>query len=111
MLTAYKRLSTHVRTTSYRYTNGGKDLDKYKDATALDKSVWVELNGTWHELKYHHLHQGGVDWVFIEHMAYQREGTPYGNAAGPFQDNLFRFALLCLGALEAPLNLPIKRDR
>eukprot|EP00878_Enallax_costatus_P019509 GHUV01020582.1.p1 GENE.GHUV01020582.1~~GHUV01020582.1.p1 ORF type:complete len:664 (+),score=179.93 GHUV01020582.1:243-2234(+) len=93
-----------------RYTNNGKDLDKYKDATALEKSVWVELNGSWHELKYHHLYKGGVDWVFIEHMAYQREGTPYGNAAGPFQDNLFRFALLCLGALEAPLNLPIKRD-
>jgi hypothetical protein len=51
-----------------------------------------------------------VDYVFIEHMCYQREGTPYGDASGPFADNLFRFALLSLGALEAPLNLPIKRD-
>jgi starch synthase len=51
-----------------------------------------------------------VDYVFIEHLSYQREGTPYGDASGPFADNLFRFALLSLGALEAPLNLPIKRD-
>jgi starch synthase len=62
------------------------------------------------ELKYHTVSRDGVDYVFIEHMCYQREGTPYGDASGPFADNLFRFALLSLGALEAPLNLPVKRD-
>jgi hypothetical protein len=73
--------------------------------------VWVELSGGWHELKYFTLHKNGVDWVFIDHLSFQRPGTPYGNHAGPFNDNLFRFGLLSLGALEAPLNLPIKRDR
>jgi hypothetical protein len=158
---------------------------KYKEAKAMGKSVWVELKGTWHELKFHVLYKAGVDYVFIEHMAFQRPGTPYGDHSGPFKDNLFRcvaalnastpiskrhvwcrllmglgarsaiglwqhvyggparraclhttapmllqlisqstvhctaaaaavacrFALMCLGGLEAPLNLPIKRDR
>jgi hypothetical protein len=74
-----------------RYTNGGKDVAKYKDAKALPKSVWVELKGSWHELKYHVLHKTGVDYVFIEHMAFQRPGTPYGDQTGPFKDNLFRW--------------------
>ncbi|WIA30508.1 hypothetical protein OEZ86_000592 [Tetradesmus obliquus] len=93
-----------------RYTNGGKDIAKYKDTKPVAKSVWVELNNSWHELKYHTIVRDAVDYVFIEHMCYQREGTPYGDASGPFADNLFRFALLSLGALEAPLNLPLKRD-
>jgi starch synthase len=95
----------------HRYTNGGKDLKKYEEAKEHSKSVWVELSGGWHELKYFTLHKNGVDWVFIDHLSFQRPGTPYGNHAGPFNDNLFRFGLLSLGALEAPLNLPIKRDR
>jgi hypothetical protein len=31
-----------------RYTNGGKDVAKYKDTTPVAKSVWVELNNSWH---------------------------------------------------------------
>jgi hypothetical protein len=73
-----------------RYTNGGKDVARYKDALPQPKSVWVELKGAWHELKYHVLHQRGVDYVFIEHIAFERPGTPYGDASGPFKDNLFR---------------------
>lgn len=152
-------------TTNHRYTNAGKDKAKYKEAKQLEKSVWVELNGSWHELKFHVLHKTGVDYVFIEHIAFERPGTPYGDHTGPFKDNLFRwvcgnnlalkrwqqgcwwwgyahaargnmmvvlsfqlacdvltlslyvlgcchrFTLLCLGGLEAPLNLPIKRDK
>ena len=77
----------------------------------MSKSVWVDLAGAYHELKFHHLHQSGVDWVFIDHLSFERPGTPYGDERGPFADNLFRFGLLSLGALEAPLNLPIKRNR
>lgn len=54
--------------------------------------MWVELKGTWHELKFHVLHKGGVDYVFLEHIAFERPGTPYGDASGPFKDNLFRCA-------------------
>lgn len=93
-----------------RYTNGGKDKARYKEAQLCAKSVWVELKGAWHELKFHVQHKAGVDYVFVEHIAFERPGTPYGDSSGPFKDNLFRFALLCLGGLEAPLNLPIVRD-
>jgi hypothetical protein len=74
-----------------RYTNGGKDVAKYKDAKKMEKSVWVEVKGGWHELKFHVLHKGGVDYVFIEHIAFERPGTPYGDHTGPFKDNLFRW--------------------
>jgi hypothetical protein len=57
--------------------------------------VWVELKGSWHELKYHVTHKAGVDYVFAEHIAFERPGTPYGDIKGPFQDNLFRCARLC----------------
>jgi hypothetical protein len=38
----------HVACCPCRYTNGGKDLPKYKDTKAVAKSVWVELNNSWH---------------------------------------------------------------
>lgn len=79
-----------------RYTNGGKDLSKYKDAKKMEKSVWVEVKGSWHELKFHVLHKGGVDYVFIEHIAFERPGTPYGDHTGPFKDNLFRCVCVCV---------------
>jgi starch synthase len=94
-----------------RYTNEKVDVSRYKGVAALDKTVWTELGGSWHELKYHTTFSDGVDWVFLEHPCYQRAGTPYGTEAGPFTDNLFRFSLLCLAALEAPLNLQLGRDR
>lgn len=87
-------LGALCRTCFHRYTNGGKDLAKYKEAKALAKSVWVELSGSWHELKFHVLHKTGVDYVFIEHIAFERPGTPYGDQSGPFKDNLFRWELL-----------------
>ncbi|KAG2439232.1 hypothetical protein HXX76_004594 [Chlamydomonas incerta] len=64
-----------------------------------------------HEVGFHHLHQDGVDWVFVDHISYHREGTPYGNAAGTYGDNLFRFALLCMAACEAPLLLHVGGHR
>lgn len=87
-------LGALCRACFHRYTNGGKDLAKYKEAKALAKSVWVELSGSWHELKFHVLHKTGVDYVFIEHIAFERPGTPYGDQSGPFKDNLFRWELL-----------------
>ncbi|GLC74455.1 hypothetical protein PLESTF_001514700 [Pleodorina starrii] len=60
-----------------------------------------------HEVGYFHTHRDGVDWVFVDHMSYHREGTPYGNEYGTYGDNLFRFSLLALAACEAPLLLHI----
>lgn len=60
------------------------------------------------QVNYFHVHERGVDWVFADHDVYNRPGSPYADPAGvPFGDNVFRFHLLCMAALEAPLVLPI----
>ena len=50
--------------------------------------------------------QQQVDYVFVDHPSYPRPGGGfYSDAAGSYGDNQFRFALLSLAALEAPLRL------
>lgn len=66
----------------------------------------IHLFGHNHEVAYHHLRRDGVDHLFIDHISYKRPGI-YGDASGVYGDNLFRFALLCRAALEAPLRVPI----
>jgi len=83
----------------------------YADCTYVGSSkIW--LDGGEHEVGFFHQHQtygGGMqaDYIFVDHICYHRaaglywdpkEGKEYG-------DNLFRFALLSLAALEAPLIL------
>lgn len=64
------------------------------------------------QVDYYHTHERGVDWLFVDHSVYQRPGTPYADEQGvPWADNVFRFHLLCLSALEAPLVLPITELR
>jgi len=84
--------------TEARYA-GAKDLGVHK---RLD----LGLGGA-HDVTFWHMHKEGVDYVFVDHIAYHRPGNPYGNAHGPYADNLFRFALLSMAAVEAPLILPI----
>jgi len=43
--------------------------------------------------------------VFVDHASYQRVGGLYADAFGVYGDNQFRYALLCLAGLEAPLHL------
>lgn len=59
------------------------------------------LFGQMHEVRYFHGQQDGVERVFVEHPALHRGGV-YGGEQGAWGDNLFRFALLCRAALEAP---------
>ena len=47
--------------------------------------VVVEMLGT--EVSYSHLHKDGVDWVFVDHVSFQREGGLYGDAHGVYGDN------------------------
>jgi glycogen synthase len=44
-----------------------------------------------------------VDWIFVDHPCYMREGGPYGDGQEAFVDNAFRFSLLSLAAVELPL--------
>jgi len=72
--------------------------------------IW--LNGGEHEVHFFHeyLSHGdgkGCDYVFVDHLSYRRPSGLYWNPeeGKEYGDNLFRFALLCLAALEAPLIL------
>mmetsp|Transcript_66966 Transcript_66966/g.160397 ORF Transcript_66966/g.160397 Transcript_66966/m.160397 type:complete len:1446 (+) Transcript_66966:129-4466(+) len=72
--------------------------------------VW--LDGREHEVGYFHQRQDygggkGADYIFVQHVCYHRPAGLYWDpAAGKeYGDNLFRFALLSVAALEAPLIL------
>ncbi len=52
-------------------------------------------------------HEDQVDWVFVDHISFHRPGNPYGNAHGVYADNLFRFSLLSMAAIEATLVLNV----
>jgi starch synthase len=60
------------------------------------------------EVGYFHHKSRGVDYVFVDHPSYPRPGGFYADANGAYGDNQFRFSLLCLAALEAPLVLPLE---
>jgi len=91
-----------------RYMQGSAADDIYADA--VDTGVTATLNlgncGP-QQVKFFHQRseEDNVDWVFVDHPSYHRPGNPYGDAAGVFGDNQFRFSLLSLAALEAPLHL------
>lgn len=62
-------------------------------------------------VKYWHLRKdytegGGTDYIFVEHPTIQRDGGPYNDKDGrEYPDNLLRFTILSLAAMEAPLIL------
>jgi 1,4-alpha-glucan branching enzyme len=87
---------------------------EYQDCTWAGKAqIWLE--GREHEVQYFYqrIDYGdgkGTDYIFVNHISYHRpaglywdpkEGREYG-------DNLFRFALLSLASLEAPLILNLQ---
>mmetsp|Transcript_35551 Transcript_35551/g.102423 ORF Transcript_35551/g.102423 Transcript_35551/m.102423 type:complete len:598 (+) Transcript_35551:66-1859(+) len=83
--------------------------DNYAGATWMgDKTIW--LFGGEHEVKYFHMwHQTsdgkGVDYIFVDHPSFHRPGGLYYNQqlGVEYADNLFRFSLFCLAAIEAPV--------
>jgi starch synthase len=52
------------------------------------------------------IQRNGVDFVFVSHPSYLRQGL-YSDTSGVYGDNQFRFMMLCLAALEAPLLLQL----
>lgn len=73
-----------------------------------------ELFGAWHEVHYFHHFQSygdgkGCDYVFIEHPSFKRPGGLYHNTHDnkEYDDNLFRFALFSLAALEVPVAIEL----
>ncbi|MEW5307760.1 MAG: hypothetical protein WDW36_010136 [Sanguina aurantia] len=75
---------------------------------AFDSNCRVTCLGT--EVGFFVHQSRGVDFVFVDHPSYPRPGGIYADAHGAYGDNQFRFALLCLAALEAPLHLDLARS-
>lgn len=67
-------------------------------------------------VKYWHLRTdysegGGTDFIFVEHPTIQRDGGPYNDKDGrEYPDNLLRFTILSLAAMEAPLILNLNGE-
>lgn len=92
-----------------RYMSGSASDDVYADARDTGVKATLTLGNCGpQEVKFFHQRsdEDNVDWIFVDHPSYHRPGNPYGDAAGVFGDNQFRFSLLSLAALEAPLHLP-----
>eukprot|EP00931_Biecheleriopsis_adriatica_P087415 TRINITY_DN61894_c0_g1_i1.p1 TRINITY_DN61894_c0_g1~~TRINITY_DN61894_c0_g1_i1.p1 ORF type:complete len:614 (-),score=135.24 TRINITY_DN61894_c0_g1_i1:46-1887(-) len=73
-----------------------------------------EIFGTSHEVRYFHHFQDygngkGCDYVFIDHPSFKRPGGLYHNTGDntEYSDNLFRFALFSLAALEVPVGIDL----
>mmetsp|Transcript_122983 Transcript_122983/g.353320 ORF Transcript_122983/g.353320 Transcript_122983/m.353320 type:complete len:577 (-) Transcript_122983:101-1831(-) len=73
-----------------------------------------ELFGGTHEVHYFHHYQSygegrGCDYVFIEHPCFKRPGGLYhsSDTNEEYSDNLFRFALFSLAALEVPVGIEL----
>mmetsp|Transcript_90138 Transcript_90138/g.197420 ORF Transcript_90138/g.197420 Transcript_90138/m.197420 type:complete len:736 (+) Transcript_90138:202-2409(+) len=83
---------------------------KYKHYSNLNyvKETKVHVNGNEEIVKYWHKHENGCDYVFVEHPSIEKSGGLYNADDGrEYPDNLFRFTLLSLAALEAPLILEL----
>lgn len=89
-----------------RYLDGVNN-DRYKRATDCQKRINCYCFSGEHQVAFFHEFRDGVDFVFVDHPAYHRPGTPYGDTQGAFGDNQFRFTLLCHAACEAPLQLEL----
>mmetsp|Transcript_36039 Transcript_36039/g.91798 ORF Transcript_36039/g.91798 Transcript_36039/m.91798 type:complete len:581 (+) Transcript_36039:61-1803(+) len=71
----------------------------------------VPFFGQTHRIKYFHLRKEhskdpsgpATDYIFIHLDCFRRGGGLYHDANGEYGDNLFRFGLFALAALEAPL--------
>lgn len=102
--------------------NGHKTMvvsPKYKhfDGISFIGETRVTVSGREEQVRYWHKYeeqsQGrGCDFIFVEHPSIQRDGGLYSGSDGrEYQDNLFRFTLLSMAAMEAPLILSIRGEK
>jgi starch synthase len=85
----------------------------YKGMEVVGSSkIW--LDGEEHEVRYYYTQKvygngKACDYVFVDHPCFHRSAGLYGDPkqGGEYQDNLFRFSLLSIAALEAPLLLNV----
>ncbi|CAJ1458710.1 unnamed protein product, partial [Effrenium voratum] len=84
----------------------------YPDAHYIGYAkIW--LDNREHEVQFFHLYQDlgdgkGTDYIFVGHDCFMRGGLYVDNQGKEYEDNLFRFSLLTVASLEAPLVLNIR---
>merc|ERR1719210_1752558 len=82
----------------------------YEGITCIGETT-VFVDGRYESVKFWHRFSDcgdghGCDCVFVDHPSIERKGGLYnGDDGQEYTDNLLRFTLLCLAALEAPLIL------
>ncbi|KAJ6753476.1 GRANULE-BOUND STARCH SYNTHASE [Salix purpurea] len=93
-------------------------FDQYKDAWDTSVVVQIQVGNRVETVRYYHCYKRGVDRVFVDHpmfleKVWGKTGSKiYGPAAGEdYQDNLLRFSLFCLAALEAPRVLSLDSSK
>ncbi|KAJ6752359.1 hypothetical protein OIU85_002760 [Salix viminalis] len=93
-------------------------FDQYKDAWDTSVVVQIQVGNKVETVRYYHCYKRGVDRVFVDHpmfleKVWGKTGSKiYGPAAGEdYQDNLLRFSLFCLAALEAPRVLSLESSK
>lgn len=60
------------------------------------------------QVGFFHERYKNVDFVFVDHPSYPRPGGMYADSFGAYGDNIFRFSLLSIAGLEAPLLLELE---
>lgn len=65
----------------------------------LPQRLQLPLAGGLHEVRVFSQERDGVRWLLVDHPCFHRDGI-YGDAHGPFGDNLFRYTLLTRAAIE-----------
>ncbi|KAI3843585.1 hypothetical protein MKX03_022410 [Papaver bracteatum] len=100
-----------VMTVSPRY-------DQYKDAWDTNVSVEMKIGDIIEIVRFFHCYKRGVDRVFVDHplfleKVWGKTGSKiYGlNTGSDYQDNLLRFCLLSLAALEVPRVLNLNSNK
>jgi len=99
-----------------RYLNGTKQDELFANNnlgvnTGLNPTgvrVGIQVApGPKHDVTYYHRKREGVDYLFVSHPCFKRPGGLYDHNGREHDDNHWRFALLSLAALEAPLRVPL----
>ncbi|KAM7525962.1 hypothetical protein LguiA_015864 [Lonicera macranthoides] len=100
-----------VMTVSPRY-------DQYKDAWDTNVILEIKVGDKIEKVRFFHCYKRGVDRVFVDHPSFLEKvwgktgSKVYGPKAGKdYQDNQFRFSLLCQAALEAPRILNLNSNK
>ncbi|CAM8989246.1 unnamed protein product [Rhodiola kirilowii] len=100
-----------VMTVSPRY-------DQYKDAWDTSVTVEMRVEDKTETVRFFHCYKRGVDRVFVDHPSFMEKvwgktaSKVYGPSTGhDYEDNQFRFSILCQAALEAPRVLSLNSSK